>query len=58
MRPLILLSCHVAVSYETVSLTPFAPSARAPMPLTPCHVDGLAEELRCGIHEVAAPGAR
>lgn len=52
MRPLILLGCLVAVSGESVSLTPFSPSAPAPLPLTPCHVDGLAEELRCGIHEV------
>lgn len=29
-----------------------APDAPTPLELTPCHVEGLAEEVRCGIHEV------
>jgi pimeloyl-ACP methyl ester carboxylesterase len=44
MRLLVLLAAAIAISCEGVSLTPF--------PLEPCHVDGLAEELRCGVREV------
>ena len=44
MRLMVLLIAAIAVSCEGVSLAPF--------PLTPCHVDGLAEELRCGVREV------
>jgi pimeloyl-ACP methyl ester carboxylesterase len=44
MRLLILLVAAIAVSCDGVSVTPF--------PLSACHVDGLAEELRCGVREV------
>ena len=44
MRLLVLLVAAIAVSCEGVSLAPF--------PLSACHVDGLAEELRCGVREV------
>ena len=44
MRLLVLLIAALAISCESVSLTPF--------PLEPCHVDGLAEEIRCGVHTV------
>lgn len=44
MRVLILLVAAIAVSCDGVSVTPF--------PLKACHVDGLAEELRCGVREV------
>lgn len=36
--------CLTVISCERVSLTPFA--------LEPCHLDGLAEEVRCGVHDV------
>lgn len=45
MRLAILAICLTVVSCERVSVTPFA--------LEPCHLDGLAEEVRCGIHDVA-----
>ena len=44
MRLLVLVVAAIAISCEGVSLTPF--------PLEPCHVDGLSEELRCGVREV------
>ena len=44
MRLATLAFCLTVVSCERVSLTPFA--------LEPCHLDGLAEEVRCGVHEV------
>ena len=44
MRFATLAFCLTVVSCERVSLTPFA--------LEPCHLDGLAEEVRCGVHEV------
>lgn len=44
MRVAILALCLIVISCERVSLTPFA--------LEPCHLDGLAEEVRCGVHEV------
>lgn len=44
MRLAILVLCLIIVSCERVSPTPFT--------LEPCHVDGLAEEIRCGVHEV------
>jgi pimeloyl-ACP methyl ester carboxylesterase len=54
MRLAILAICLIVVSCERVSVTPFA--------LEPCHLDGLAEEVRCGIHDVAenpaAPAGR
>jgi pimeloyl-ACP methyl ester carboxylesterase len=36
--------CLIVLSCERVSRAPFA--------LEPCHVDGLAEEIQCGVHEV------
>lgn len=44
MRLAILAVCLIVISCERVSVTPFA--------LAPCHLDGLAEEVRCGVHEV------
>ena len=44
MRLLVLVVAAIAISCEGVSVTPF--------PLEPCHVDGLAEELRCGVRDV------
>lgn len=44
MRLLVFIIAAVAISCESVSLTPF--------PLEPCHIDGLAEEVRCGVHTV------
>ena len=44
MRLAILAMCLVVISCERVSIAPF--------PLEPCHLDGLAEEVRCGVHEV------
>jgi len=44
MRLAILLLCLIVISCERVSVAPF--------PLEPCHLDGLAEEVRCGSHEV------
>jgi pimeloyl-ACP methyl ester carboxylesterase len=44
MRVAILAICLIVVSCERVALTPFA--------LEPCHLDGLAEEVQCGVHEV------
>ena len=44
MRLATLAFCLTVVSCERVSLTPFA--------LEPCHLDDLAEEVRCGVHEV------
>ena len=44
MRLLVFIIAALAISCESVSLTPF--------PLEPCHVDGLAEEIRCGVHTV------
>jgi pimeloyl-ACP methyl ester carboxylesterase len=38
------VAAAMAISCEGVALAPF--------PLEPCHVDGLAEELRCGVREV------
>ncbi len=44
------------ISVESISLTPFAATPAPPpasrLPLQPCHVDGLAEEILCGVHEV------
>ena len=44
MRLLVFIIAALAISCESVSLTPF--------PLEPCHIDGLAEEIRCGVHTV------
>jgi pimeloyl-ACP methyl ester carboxylesterase len=44
MRLAILALCLTVVSCERVPRAPFA--------LEPCHLDGLAEEVRCGVHEV------
>lgn len=44
MRLALLAICLVVASCDRASLTPFA--------LEPCHVDGLAEEIQCGVHEV------
>ena len=44
MRLLILIVCAILISCERVSLTP--------LPLQPCHVKGLAEEIRCGMLDV------
>lgn len=45
MRLFILTaSAAILISCGQVSLTPF--------PLEPCHLDGLAEEVRCGVHDV------
>lgn len=44
MRPGILAACLTVVSCGSVPPTPLA--------LEPCHLDGLAEEVRCGVHEV------
>jgi pimeloyl-ACP methyl ester carboxylesterase len=50
--PVILL----AASVESVSLGPLPLAAQSPatarLDLSPCHIDGLAEEILCGIHEV------
>lgn len=50
MRPIVLLVCAILVSCERVSLTP--------LPLQPCHLEGLAEEVRCGSYEVFEDRAR
>lgn len=44
MRLAILALCLIVVSCERASTAPFA--------LEPCHLDGLAEEVQCGVHEV------
>lgn len=44
MRLATLALCLTVISCERASI--------APLPLDPCHLDGLAEEVRCGIHEV------
>jgi pimeloyl-ACP methyl ester carboxylesterase len=56
-RVRILVAAGVlAASVESISLTPFAAKATAPaaarLPLQPCHLDGLSEEVLCGVHEV------
>jgi pimeloyl-ACP methyl ester carboxylesterase len=53
----LLIPCILlAASVESVSLAPLrpvAPAARAAtLHLAPCHVDGLAEEILCGVHDV------
>lgn len=55
MRLAILALCLIVISCERVSIAPF--------PLEPCHLDGLSEEVRCGVHDVfedraAAAGPR
>lgn len=53
---LLLAATALSVCVESISLTPYARATAeppaAPLPLHPCHVDGLAEEIRCGVHEV------
>lgn len=53
---LTLAAAALAACIESVSLTPFAATPPRPaatrLALQPCHVDGLAEEILCGIHEV------
>ncbi len=44
MRLALLATCLIVISCERVSIAPF--------PLEPCHLDGLAEEVQCGVHEV------
>jgi pimeloyl-ACP methyl ester carboxylesterase len=44
MRPIVLLACLVVASC--------AGTARPPLELHACHLEGLAEEVRCGRHEV------
>ena len=52
MRPLVLFLCLLVVSCESVSLTPFATVETPSIALAPCHIDGLAEEILCGTHDV------
>ena len=42
--PILLLLAALATSCDGVSIAPFA--------LEPCHIDGLGEEIRCGVREV------
>jgi pimeloyl-ACP methyl ester carboxylesterase len=42
--PIFLLLSALLISCDGVSI--------APLPLAPCHVDGLSEEIRCGVREV------
>ena len=44
MRLPILLLAALVISCDGVSIAPFA--------LEPCHIDGLGEEIRCGVREV------
>ncbi len=52
----VLAAAAIVVSVESISMTPFSKAAAQPLTqaleLRPCHVDGLAEQIRCGIHEV------
>lgn len=53
---LLLPAVLLAASVESVSLAPMHPAASASpsatLALSPCHIDGLAEEILCGSHEV------
>ncbi len=52
---LLLAAVVLIASVESISLIPFAAMPAAPpagLPLEPCHVNGLAEEVLCGVHEV------
>ena len=53
---LILGAAVLFVSVESISLTPFSTATAQPLhpgiSLAPCHIDGLSEEIRCGIREV------
>src|SRR5262245_10422477 len=55
-RRLLPAAIVLLVSALSISPTPFAattlPPAASRLPLQPCHVWGLAEELLCGTHEV------
>ena len=57
-----LIAAVLVASVESISLTPFAattaPSPASTLALQPCHVNGLAEEIRCGVHEVFEDRAR
>lgn len=52
----VLAAAAIVVSVESISLTPFSKAEAQPLTqaleLRPCHVDGLAEQVRCGVHEV------
>lgn len=53
---LTLAAAAFAACIESVSLAPFAATPSLPatsrLALQPCHVNGLAEEILCGVHEV------
>jgi pimeloyl-ACP methyl ester carboxylesterase len=53
---LLLPILALAASIESVSLGPLPLAAQAPaaagLELSPCHIDGLAEEILCGTHTV------
>ncbi len=52
---LLLAATTFTVCVESISVTPYSRAAEpfaAPLSLRPCHIDGLAEEILCGAHNV------
>lgn len=54
--PLLLAAAALLLSIESITILPLPTATAQPLSpalaLQPCHVDGLAEEIRCGVHHV------